>query len=61
MFELALAVCEIIIFITVDFENVGQVHVVEKRDLRHRLRISTDIQVIPSIFALALTVCEIYF
>ena len=34
---LAFTVCEILIFLNVDFENIGHGHVVEKLDLSHSL------------------------
>ena len=37
IFTLALTVCEIFILYTVDLENLGQGHFVEKRILRHSI------------------------
>ena len=53
-------VCEIIFLIS-DLEHLGQGYVVEKRDLRQRLRISQSVKVVLEHFSQAVTVSIGYF
>ena len=45
--------------LNLDLENLGQDHLIEKRDLRHSIAIINLHKIKISFFALALTLCEI--
>ena len=60
IFVLTLTVCVILPFSTFDHESLGQDHVIEKRDLRRTIGNINLHKSHTGIFALALTVFEMF-